>query len=135
MPRLPTVLRTLTALDRVVAQKRGARQMLALVPTMGALHAGHLALVRRAKRRAKRVMVSIFVNPTQFAPQEDLATYPRTFEADLAALAEENVEFVWAPSVEVMYPQGFATTVNPEGPAKVGLEDTFRPHFFAGVAT
>ena len=109
--------------------------MLALVPTMGALHAGHLALVRRAKRRAKRVMVSIFVNPTQFAPQEDLATYPRTFEADLAALAEENVEFVWAPNVEVMYPQGFATTVNPEGPAKVGLEDTFRPHFFAGVAT
>jgi pantoate--beta-alanine ligase len=135
MPRPPTVLRTLAALDRVVAQKRGTRQMLALVPTMGALHAGHLALVRRAKRRAKRVMVSIFVNPTQFAPQEDLATYPRTFEADLAALAEENVEFVWAPSVEVMYPQGFATTVNPEGPAKVGLEDAFRPHFFAGVAT
>jgi pantoate--beta-alanine ligase len=91
--------------------------------------------VRRAKRRAKRVVVSIFVNPTQFAPHEDLATYPRTFEADLAALARENVDFIWAPSADVMYPQGFATSVLTEGPAKTGLEDAFRPHFFAGVAT
>jgi pantoate--beta-alanine ligase len=102
---------------------------------MGALHAGHLALVRRATREAKRVIVSIFVNPTQFAPQEDLGTYPRTFEADLAALADYDVDVVWAPSVDVMYPQGFATSVVPDGPAKVGLEDVFRPHFFAGVAT
>jgi pantoate--beta-alanine ligase len=135
MPRSPFVLRTLAALDRGLVQKRSSRQTLALVPTMGALHAGHLALVRRAKRRAKRVVVSIFVNPTQFAPHEDLATYPRTFDADLAALASENVDFVWAPSADVMYPHGFATTVTPEGPAKVGLEDAFRPHFFAGVAT
>src|SRR6266700_2464951 len=115
MPRSPIVLRTLAALDRELAHRRGTRQTLALVPTMGALHAGHLALVRRAKRRAKRVVVSIFVNPTQFAPHEDLATYPRTFETDLAALAREKVDFVWAPSVDVMYPEGFATEVTPEG--------------------
>ncbi|MBO0756307.1 MAG: pantoate--beta-alanine ligase, partial [Bradyrhizobiaceae bacterium] len=88
-----------------------------------------------ARREAERVIVSIFVNPTQFAPQEDLDTYPRTFEADLAALADYDVDFVWAPSVDVMYPRGFATSVVPDGPAKVGLEDAFRPHFFAGVAT
>lgn len=102
---------------------------------MGALHAGHLALVRLAQRRADRVIVSIFVNPTQFAPHEDLGTYPRTFAADLAALAKASADIVWAPAVETMYPQGFATRIVPEGPAKAGLEDAFRPHFFAGVAT
>ncbi len=102
---------------------------------MGALHAGHLALVRRAHRHAARVIVSIFVNPAQFAPHEDLATYPRTWDADLAALAREGVDLVWAPPVEVMYPDGFAIRIVPEGPAKAGLEDVFRPHFFAGVAT
>jgi pantoate--beta-alanine ligase len=102
---------------------------------MGALHAGHLALVRRARRGGARVVVSIFVNPTQFAPHEDLASYPRTFDDDLAALAREGVDLVWAPSVETMYPQGFATRIVPEGPATAGLEDAFRPHFFAGVAT
>src|SRR5262249_49927546 len=134
MPRSPRIIRPLAALDRVIAETRG-RRTLALVPTMGALHAGHLALVRRAKRRADRVAVSIFVNPTQFAPHEDLGTYPRTFEADVAALANENADFVWAPTVDVMYPQGFSTSITPEGPAKVGLEDAFRPHFLAGVAT
>src|SRR5215468_7057410 len=134
MPRSPRIIRTLAALDRAIGETRG-RRTLALVPTMGALHAGHLALVRRAKRRADRVAVSIFVNPTQFAPHEDLGTYPRTFEADVAALANENADFVWAPTVDVMYPQGFSTSITPEGPAKVGLEDAFRPHFFAGVAT
>ncbi len=102
---------------------------------MGALHAGHLSLVRRAQRRADRVVVSIFVNPTQFAPNEDLKTYPRTFLADLAALAKTGADLVWAPSVKTMYPEGFATRLVPEGPAKAGLEDAFRPHFFAGVAT
>jgi pantoate--beta-alanine ligase len=134
MPRSPRIIRTLAALDRATGEVRG-RRTLALVPTMGALHAGHLALVRRARRRADRVVVSIFVNPTQFAPHEDLGTYPRTFEADVAALASENVDFVWAPTVDAMYPQGFSTSITPEGPAKVGLEDAFRPHFFAGVAT
>jgi pantoate--beta-alanine ligase len=102
---------------------------------MGALHAGHLALVKRAQRRADRVIVSIFVNPTQFAPSEDLKTYPRTFAADVTALARIGADLVWAPTVETMYPHGFATRVVPEGPATVGLEDAFRPHFFAGVAT
>jgi pantoate--beta-alanine ligase len=102
---------------------------------MGALHDGHLALVKRAQRRADRVIVSIFVNPTQFAPTEDLKTYPRTFDADIAALARVGADLIWAPSAETMYPQGFATRVVPEGPATVGLEDAFRPHFFAGVAT
>ena len=102
---------------------------------MGALHEGHFSLVRRASSRANSVIVSIFVNPTQFAPHEDLTTYPRTFAADVAALAERGVALVWAPSVRTMYPDGFATRVVPEGPARVGLEDASRPHFFAGVAT
>jgi pantoate--beta-alanine ligase len=131
--RRPEVARTLRALDRAHAEFRSAT--VALVPTMGALHAGHLALVRRARQRADRVIVSIFVNPTQFAPHEDLASYPRTFADDLAALAAERVDLVWAPSVAVMYPDGFATRIAPEGAAKAGLEDAFRPHFFGGVAT
>ena len=102
---------------------------------MGALHAGHLELVRLARRRADRVVVSIFVNPTQFAPHEDLATYPRTFVADVAALGLIKTDLVWAPSLKTMYPAGFASRVVPEGPAKAGLEDAFRPHFFTGVAT
>jgi pantoate--beta-alanine ligase len=131
----PQIIHSLPALARRLAQWRAQRQRIGLVPTMGALHAGHLALVRRAQRRADRVIVSIFVNPTQFAPSEDLKTYPRTFEADVAALARVGADLVWAPSVEAMYPQGFATRIVPEGPATVGLEDAFRPHFFAGVAT
>jgi len=107
----------------------------ALVPTMGALHAGHLALVKLARRRAKRVIVSIFVNPAQFAPTEDLASYPRNFDADLAALTALGVDLVWAPTVEEMYPPGFALQLVPQGPAKVALEDAFRPHFFTGVTT
>jgi len=131
--RRPKVARTLKALDR--ATEEFAPASIALVPTMGALHAGHLSLVRFARRHAARVIVSIFVNPAQFAPHEDLATYPRTWDADVAALANEGVDLIWAPSVGVMYPDGFATRVVPDGPAKVGLEDAFRPHFFAGVAT
>jgi pantoate--beta-alanine ligase len=131
----PRVVRTVAALRRTVSSWRQAGERIALVPTMGALHAGHLALVRTARRRAPRVIVSIFVNPAQFAPHEDLANYPRTFDADLEALAEMAVDLVWAPPVTVMYPPGFATRIAPEGPAAVGLEDKFRPHFFAGVAT
>lgn len=110
---------------------------MALVPTMGALHAGHLSLVRMAQRHADRVIVSIFVNPTQFAPNEDLATYPRTFATDIAALAKLKVDLVWSPSVETMYPAGFATRIVPEGEgaATAGLEDAVRPQFFSGVAT
>jgi len=128
-------LRTLPKLKRAIAELRARHGTIALVPTMGALHAGHFSLLRIAQARADRVIVSIFVNPAQFAPNEDLGTYPRTWSADLAALAERNADLVWAPSVETMYPEGFATHIVPEGPAKAGLEDAFRPHFFAGVAT
>ncbi|HKM88688.1 MAG TPA: pantoate--beta-alanine ligase [Xanthobacteraceae bacterium] len=131
----PPVIRALPALRRAVANFHARQHTIALVPTMGALHAGHLALVRIAKARADRVMVSIFVNPAQFAPHEDLKTYPRTFAADLSALAALKTDLVWAPAVKTMYPEGFATRIVPEGPAKAGLEDAFRPHFFAGVAT
>ena len=102
---------------------------------MGALHRGHLALVREARRRARRVVVSIFVNPTQFAPHEDFGSYPRGFAADLKALSEAKADVIWAPSAEAMYPEGFATRIEPQGAAKAGLEDKFRPHFFGGVAT
>src|SRR5262249_50718945 len=131
---VPTA-RTLKGLRRATEVFREAGETLALVPTMGALHRGHLALVRLAKRRADRVVVSIFVNPAQFAPHEDFASYPRTFAADVAALGELGVDLVWAPSAQVMYPEGFATAVAPKGPALAGLEDAFRPHFFGGVAT
>jgi pantoate--beta-alanine ligase len=133
--RKPRVIRSLSALGRTLSRWRAWRQTIALVPTMGALHAGHLALVRLAKRRADRVIVSIFVNPTQFAPHEDLATYPRTFAHDISQLATVKPDAVWAPSVEVMYPFGFATRIVPKGAATAGLEDAFRPHFFSGVAT
>jgi pantoate--beta-alanine ligase len=129
------VARTISALRKAVAGLRRRGETVALVPTMGALHVGHLALIRAARRRANRIVVSIFVNPTQFAPTEDLASYPRTWDADLRALAELKVDLIWAPSVRVMYPEGFATRIAPEGPAKAGLEDAFRPHFFGGVAT
>ncbi|HEY2244393.1 MAG TPA: pantoate--beta-alanine ligase [Xanthobacteraceae bacterium] len=133
--RHPRVIRTLPALRRAITNFRRRGCTIALVPTMGALHEGHFSLVRRAQSRADCVIVSIFVNPTQFAPHEDLTTYPRTFAADVAALANRQVDLVWAPSVRTMYPDGFATRVVPEGPATVGLEDASRPHFFAGVAT
>jgi pantoate--beta-alanine ligase len=129
------VVRTVDSLRRALAPCRKPGAPIALVPTMGALHRGHMALVRDAKRRAKRVVVSIFVNPTQFAPHEDFASYPRSFAADIKALREAKVDFVWAPSVETMYPHGFATRIAPEGAAKVSLEDEFRPHFFGGVTT
>ena len=129
------VARTVPTLRRAVLRWRAARERLALVPTMGALHAGHGALVRAARRRARRVVVSIFVNPAQFAPEEDLTTYPQTFNSDVAMLTGLEADLIWAPSTDVMYPPGFATRVVPAGPAAAGLEDRFRPHFFEGVAT
>jgi pantoate--beta-alanine ligase len=135
MAKRPSVVRTVSSLRRAVELFRDAGEPVALVPTMGALHRGHLALVREARRRARRVVVSIFVNPTQFAPHEDYGSYPRRFDTDIAALSDAKVDLVWAPSAEVMYPQGFATRVAPQGAALAGLEDKFRPHFFSGVAT
>ena len=129
------IARTVPVLRRTVDGFHSRKATVALVPTMGALHDGHVSLVRLAKRRAKRVIVSIFVNPTQFAPTEDFGSYPRTWKSDLARLAAEKVDVVWHPDLKVMYPDGFATKIVPEGPAVAGLEDRFRPHFFGGVAT
>jgi pantoate--beta-alanine ligase len=135
MARGPAIARTIATLDRAIGKFRSAGESLALVPTMGALHSGHIALVRRALRKADRVVVSIFVNPAQFAPHEDFSAYPRPFDADAAVLRDLDVDLVWAPSPEVMYPAGFATRVTVKGPAEADLEDRFRPHFFGGVAT
>src|SRR5882724_3115351 len=131
----PMIVRTIPALRRAVDGLRAKKASIALVPTMGALHDGHVSLVRLAKRRARRVVVSIFVNPAQFAPSEDFGSYPRTWKADVAKLAAEDVDLIWNPDVKTMYPDGFATRILPEGPATAGLEDRFRPHFFGGVAT
>jgi pantoate--beta-alanine ligase len=135
MARGPSIARTIATLDRATAKLRAGGRSLALVPTMGALHAGHVALVERARRKADRVVVSIFVNPAQFAPHEDFTAYPRPFDTDVAVLRDLGVDLVWAPSPEVMYPAGFATRVSVKGPAEADLEDRFRPHFFGGVAT
>ena len=129
------IVRTLPALRRALDGLRSKRAAIALVPTMGALHDGHVSLVRLAKRRASKVVVSIFVNPTQFAPSEDFGAYPRTWKADVARLAAEEVDLIWNPDLRTMYPDGFATKILTEGPAVAGLEDRVRPHFFGGVAT
>jgi pantoate--beta-alanine ligase len=129
-----SVIRSLGPLRAQVRAWRGAGETVALVPTMGALHAGHLELVRLAKARCHRAVVSIFVNPTQFAPNEDFERYPRDEAGDLAKLAGVGCDLVWSPDRTVMYPEGFATRVVPAGAAE-GLETDFRPHFFGGVAT
>jgi pantoate--beta-alanine ligase len=134
MTRQPLIFREISALRRAVAQWRTAGETVALVPTMGALHAGHISLVEASRAHATRCIVSIFVNPTQFAPNEDFSAYPRTFEADLAKLAEIGCDGCFAPTAAEMYPQGFSTQVIPGGPALAGLEDRFRPDHFAGVA-
>jgi len=134
MANAPRAVRKLTELRSEVALWRKAGERVALVPTMGALHEGHLSLVRLAHTRADRVVASIFVNPAQFAPTEDFDKYPRTWESDLAALASVSCDLVWAPTKAEMYPDGFATRVAPAGAAE-GLETQFRPHFFGGVAT
>ena len=135
MAKPPQVARTVPALRRALKPLRAGGGKVALVPTMGALHAGHLALVAEARRRARRVAVSIFVNPAQFAPNEDFASYPRRLQTDLKVLADAKVDLVWVPAAQVMYPDGFATRIAPAGAALAGLEDKFRPHFFGGVAT
>jgi pantoate--beta-alanine ligase len=135
MARKPIIVRTLPPLRKAIAALRQKRKSIALIPTMGALHDGHFSLVRQAQKRADAVVVSIFVNPTQFAPTEDFGAYPRNFERDVAALEKLGVDLVWAPTDTAMYPDGFSTALSPGGPAKAGLEDAFRPHFFGGVAT
>jgi pantoate--beta-alanine ligase len=129
------VVRTVKALRAAIAGFRSRKSSIALVPTMGALHDGHISLVRLARRLGRRTVVSIFVNPAQFAPHEDFGRYPRTWKADIAALDAEKTDLVFAPEAAELYPEGFATRIAPEGPALAGLEDKFRPHFFGGVAT
>ena len=132
---LPLCLRTVEDLRKQVASWRAEGLRVALVPTMGALHEGHLSLVRIGRQQADRVIVSIFVNPTQFAPHEDFGSYPRTFDSDMALLARERAELVYAPLPDQMYPAGFDLSIIVGGAAKAGLEDHFRPTFFHGVAT
>jgi pantoate--beta-alanine ligase len=128
------IARTVAALNEALVAARQAHGGLALVPTMGALHAGHLALLEVARAAAAGVAVSIFVNPTQFAPSEDFARYPREEAADLEKLRNAGCDLVWLPSVAEMYPPGDATRIDMEGPA-LGWEGALRPAHFRGVAT
>jgi pantoate--beta-alanine ligase len=126
--------RTVAGLRGVVSDWRRAGLTVALVPTMGALHEGHLSLVRLARARADRVLVSIFVNPRQFAAHEDLGAYPRREAADAAALVAEGCDLLFAPPPKEVYPEGFASEVRVSG-VTAELEGAARPHFFGGVAT
>jgi len=128
------IVRTVKLLRREIGLWRESDERTALVPTMGALHDGHISLVKLAKRKAERVVVSIFVNPAQFGPQEDLARYPRDEAGDVAKLAAAGTDLVWAPAVAEMYPDGFSTRVKP-GSAALPLEGEFRPQHFEGVTT
>nr|WP_295371140.1 pantoate--beta-alanine ligase [uncultured Sphingosinicella sp.] len=127
-------IREIDALRRVVAAIRRDGGSVALVPTMGALHSGHMALISEAKRHGSHVAASIFVNPTQFAPTEDLASYPRREAADEALLEAAGCAFLWAPSVATMYPDGYATTISVSGVSEA-FEGAHRPGHFGGVAT
>ena len=119
---------------RAVAAARSENRRIGCVPTMGALHAGHLSLMERARGEAEFVAVTIFVNPTQFGPQEDLSRYPRPLESDLKACRDAGVDVVFIPSAEEIYPNGFSTSVTVEGLSTV-LEGASRPGHFRGVAT
>ncbi|WP_294532435.1 pantoate--beta-alanine ligase [uncultured Rhodoblastus sp.] len=134
MSDAPHVFRDISSLRAAVARWRAAGEKIALVPTMGALHAGHVSLVEAARKVAQRTVVSIFVNPAQFAPNEDFDAYPRTFDADLAKLAQAGAAGCFAPPAREIYPEGFSTQIIPGGPALAGLEDRFRPDHFPGVA-
>lgn len=129
------VARTVNELRETVRGWRHVGQQVCLVPTMGALHAGHLNLIERARAQADRTVVSIFVNPAQFAPAEDFGAYPRDERGDMMKLSEHSVDLAFVPPSDEVYPEGFCTRVEVAGPAAAGLEDRFRPHFFSGVAT
>jgi pantoate--beta-alanine ligase len=129
------IINTVEQLRRVVAGWRAQGMRTAVVPTMGALHDGHLALVQHGLRLADRLVVTIFVNPKQFAANEDLGKYPRDEAGDRRKLKQAGAHLIYAPATLEMYPEGFATEVVTSGPAKAGLEDRFRPHFFNGVTT
>ena len=127
-------VRDIDTLRRAVAELRGQGGTVAFVPTMGALHAGHMALVAEGRRRARHLVASIFVNPTQFGPNEDLSTYPRREASDARLLEETGCDLLWAPDVEAMYPAGHATMISVAGVSE-DLDGAARPGHFAGVAT
>ena len=131
----PKIIRTVESLRREIARWKVDGLSYAIVPTMGALHHGHLQLVHEGFKIADRVVVSIFVNPKQFGVNEDLSKYPRDEDSDVEKLAEAGVPLIFAPSADEIYGEGFATSIHMQGPAKAGLEDKYRPHFFDGVAT
>jgi len=131
----PQIVNTIGLLRARLAAARRDGARIGFVPTMGALHDGHLSLVHKTRKHADKVVVSIFVNSTQFAPHEDFDSYPRTLDADTRILAAAGgTDLIFAPPVGEMYPQGFTTRIDVGGPSQ-GLETDFRPHFFAGVAT
>ena len=127
-------MRTVTLLDELRAARLSLKGTVGLVPTMGFLHEGHLSLIRQAKTECDHVVVSIFVNPTQFGPTEDLSKYPRDLERDLGLIEPLGVDFVWTPTAEVMYPAGYQTWVEVDAITRP-LEGAMRPGHFKGVAT
>lgn len=134
LPKTPPIVRFVKDLRARVADWRSEGETIALVPTMGALHAGHRSLVEYVRDKAERTIVSIFVNPAQFAPTEDLAAYPRDETDDLRQLGELGVDLVYIPSVDEMYPENFSTRIDVAGITS-GLCGVTRPHHFPGVAT
>jgi pantoate--beta-alanine ligase len=134
MPQPLLIARTVHDLRAQVSLWRGGGETVALVPTMGAIHEGHLSLIRLGHEKADRVIASLFVNPTQFAPNEDFDAYPRSETRDAELLAEAGCDLLYAPHAGEMYPQGFSTTVTVAGVSEP-LDGRARPHHFAGVAT
>jgi pantoate--beta-alanine ligase len=128
------IVRTIAWMKEQAQQARAQNRIVGLVPTMGALHRGHLALIERAKRECSPVIASIFVNPTQFGPQEDFSKYPRTFESDKEKMEQAGVDALFAPEAAEIYPQGFSSYVQVDGLSE-RLEGRSRPGHFRGVAT
>ena len=135
MAQRPQIVRMILQLRKAVRGWRRRGKTIALVPTMGALHAGHMSLVNIAKKNASRTVVSIFVNPTQFAPHEDFDAYPRDEQEDWGTLAKAKVDLLYAPSVPVMYSEDFSTNIEVLGYLTSRMEGATRPHHFAGVTT